>query len=146
MTGEARLKRLIAAALLLASCGQGAAPLTVEKAEYRAPLGASGIGVAYFSVMSGTADRIVGVSSSHADRIEMHASVTEGTQTSMKRQQSVPLPAGKPVIFGPNGLHLMVFAPQPLQPGATFPIQIELESGRSETIPFHPALSGAVGH
>lgn len=141
------MKRLIAAAaLLLAACGQGGAQLTVEKPEYRAPLGASGIGVAYFSVVSGTEDRIIGVSSPEADRVEMHASVTEGTQTSMKRQQTVPLPAGKPVVFGPNGLHLMVFAPKPLQPGATFPIQIELESGRNETIWFHPALSGAVGH
>lgn len=141
------MKRLIAAiAFGLAACGQGGAQLTVEKAEYRAPLGASGIGVAYFSVTSAKADRIVGVSSPQAGRVEMHASVTEGTRTSMKRQQAVALPAGKTVIFGPNGLHMMVFAPQPLQPGATFPIQIELESGRSETIPFHPALSGAVGH
>lgn len=141
------MKRLIAAiALGVAACGQGGAQLTVEKTEYRAPLGASGIGVAYFSVTSATADRIVSVSSPQADRGEMHASVTEGALTSMKRQLTLDLPAGKPVIFGPNGLHLMVFAPQPLQPGATFPIQIELESGRIETIPFHPAFSGAVGH
>jgi copper(I)-binding protein len=60
----------------------------------------------------------------------------------MKRLYEVELPAGKPVIFGPNGMHLMVFSPKPLAEGATFPIQIDLQSGRSETFSFHPALSG----
>lgn len=140
------MKRLIAAiALCLSACGQGAAPVVVESTQYRAPLGASGIGVAYFSITSSKADRIVGVSSPQADHIEMHTSVSEGNQVSMKRLYEVELPAGKPVVFGPNGMHLMVFAPKPLAEGATFPIQIELQSGRSETFLFHPALSGAVG-
>lgn len=135
------MKQLIAAiALVLAACGQGA--LKIDGAEYRAPLGVSGIGVAYFSVTSPSDDAIVGISSPQADRIEMHASVTEGTQSSMKRQERVELPAGQMVTFAPKGLHLMVFAPKPLQRGATFPIQIDLQSGRSETILFHPALIG----
>lgn len=137
------MKRLIAAiALGLAACGQGAASIAVDDTQYRAPLGASGIGVAYFSITSPEADRIVGVSSPQADHIEMHTSVSEGTQVSMKRLYEVELPAGKPVIFGPNGMHLMVFSPKPLADGATFPIQIDLQSGRSETFSFHPALSG----
>lgn len=135
------LKKLVAAiSLVLVSCGQGA--LRIDGAEYRAPLGASGIGVAYFSVTSPSDDVIIGVSSPQADRIEMHASVTEGAQTSMKRQDRVELPAGKMITFAPKGLHLMVFGPRPLQSGATFPIQIDLQSGRSETILFHPALTG----
>ena len=63
----------------------------------------------------------------------------------MKHLATVELPAGKPVVFGPNGMHLMVYAPKGIAEGATFPIQIELESGRSETIWFHPTSSGAVG-
>lgn len=137
------MKRLIAAiALCFAACGQGGAPIAVENTQYRAPLGASGIGVAYFSITSPTADAIVGVSSPQADHIEMHTSVNEGDQMSMKRLYEVELPAGKPVIFGPNGMHLMVFAPKPVAESATFPIQIDLQSGRSETFLFHPALSG----
>ncbi|RYG33160.1 MAG: copper chaperone PCu(A)C [Burkholderiales bacterium] len=143
---EAALKRLIAAIALgltacgLAACGQGAAPLQVTEATYRAPLGSTGIGVAYLSVTSPSADRIVGVSSPQADRVEMHASVMSGDQVSMKQLQEVVLPAGKPVEFAPGGMHLMVFGPKPLAEGATFPIQIELESGRTETISLHPAL------
>lgn len=140
------MKRLIAAfALGLAACGQASPKLVVDDAQYRPPLGETGIGVAYFSVTSPVEDRIIGVSSPEADRVEVHASVMTGDQVSMQRLHEVELPAGKPVVFRPNGMHLMVFAPKALAAGATFPIQIELQSGRSETFLFHPALSGAVG-
>ncbi len=130
---------------MLAACGQGGASLRVTGAEYRAPLGATGVGVAYFSVKSDKADRIIGVSSPQAASVEMHGSMSAGGQSSMKRLETVPLPAGETVIFAPKGMHLMVFDPKPLPEGATFPIQIELESGRSETIVFHPALIGRQG-
>ena len=113
------MKRLVAAlALGLAACGQASTQLVVDDAQYRPPLGETGIGVAYFSVTSPVEDRIVGVSSPEADRIEVHASVMKGDQVAMERLHEVELPAGKPV---------------------------ELQSGRSETFLFHPALSGAVG-
>jgi copper(I)-binding protein len=137
------LKKLLAVmAFVLAACGQGGSSLTVTDAQYRPPLGATGIGVAYFSVRSETADRIIGVSSPEAASIEMHGSVSNGVQTVMKRMESVDLPAGQTVTFGPKGMHLMVFGPKPLAEGATFPIQIELQSGRSETVAFHHALMG----
>jgi copper(I)-binding protein len=133
-------KRLAVLVLMLGACGQGEPPLSVSDASYRPPLGATGIGVAYFSVTSQTADRIIGVSSPEATSIEMHGSMSDGRQTVMKRLKAVDLPAGKTVTFGPKGMHLMVFGPKPLAEGATFPIQIELESGRSETVAFHHAL------
>ena len=138
------MKPLLAAlALVLVGCGQGG--LRIEDAQYRAPLGVSGIGVAYFSLISPSDDAIVGVSSPQADRIEMHASTNEGAQMTMKRQEKVALPANQTVTFGPGGLHLMIFAPKPLPEGATFPIQIDLESGRSETFQFHTVLIGGQG-
>ena len=54
----------------------------------------------------------------------------------MEQRPDIALPAGKTVKFEPGGLHLMVIAPQPLAAGATFPIQIELESGSVQTIAF----------
>lgn len=137
------MKKILASlVLLLAACGQGGASLTVVDTQYRAPLGATGIGVAYFSVTSSRTDRIIGVSSPQAASIEMHGSVSLDGQSSMKRLSSVPLPAGEAVTFAPKGMHLMVFGPKPQAEGATFPIQIELESGRSETIQFQPAFIG----
>ena len=137
------MKRLVAGlALLLSACGGTTVSLKVDDATYRAPLTDGGVGVAYFSITSSTADRITGVSSPQAERIEMHNTVTKDGLASMERADFVELPAGQTVTFAPRGLHLMVFSPQPVAPGATFPIQIQLESGRKETISFAQALVG----
>lgn len=130
----------VALALLLSACGGTTVSLKVDDASYRAPLTDGGVGVAYFSITSSTGDRITGVSSPQAERIEMHNTVTKDGLASMERVDSVELPAGKTVSFAPRGLHLMVFSPQAVAPDATFPIQIQLESGRNETISFAQAL------
>lgn len=132
-------KRLIGlVGLGLAACS-GAGELKVEDARYRAPLVDGGTGVAYFSITSPAADRIVGVSSPQAQTVEIHESMSAGGMAGMQMVASVELPAGETVTFGPGGLHLMVISPQPMAAGATFPIQIDLESGRSETISFRGA-------
>lgn len=128
--------------LILAACGQTVS-LTVDNAEYRAPLVEGRTGVAYFSITSNIDDRIVSVSSPQAKAVEIHESMAEGGMAGMEKVESVPLPAGKPVTFGPGGLHLMVIGPDPSQANATFPIQIQLESGRSETISFVSASPGS---
>lgn len=126
-----------------AACAPVAPPLSVSNAIYRAPLGASGVGVAYVSITSARPDRIVAVSSPLAAAVEMHASMDAVGQSRMERLESVPLPAGEPVIFAPRGMHFMVFSPQNIPAGATFPIQIELESGVKEVVAFQPAPAGA---
>jgi copper(I)-binding protein len=137
------LKRLIAlAGLGLAACG-GAAELKIDDARYRAPLVDGGTGVAYFSITSPAADRIVGVSSPQAQAVEIHESTSAGGMAGMHEVANVDLPAGETVTFGPGGLHLMVISPQPTASGATFPIQIDLESGRSETISFSAAADAS---
>ena len=136
-------KPLLALTLFaLAACGQTVS-LTVNDAQYRPPLVDGATGVAYFSITSNIADRIVGVSSPQANAVEIHESMAGGGMAGMEQVESVDLPAGKPVTFGPGGLHLMVIGPQPSQANATFPIQIQLESGRSETISFVSASPGS---
>ena len=141
------MKRSIAAIVLvlglgLGACGQGAA-VTIENAVFRPPLGSTGIGVAYFTIRSGKADKIIAVSSPEAERIEIHASVTQGGNVSMKQLQTVDLPAGETVRFAPGGMHLMVFSPRESVSNTAFPITIELESGAKQTEAF-PAISGGM--
>ncbi len=135
------MKYLIASALFaLAACSGGqTVSLTIDDATYRAPLVDGGTGVAYFSITSNIADRIVDVSSPDAKAVEIHESASTGGMAAMHRIESVELPAGKPVAFGPGGLHLMVISPTPQPANATFRIQIKLESGRSQTISFDGA-------
>lgn len=142
------MKRAVAAivlGLVLSACAQ-AGGVSVTSAEFHPPLGSSGIGAAYFSIRSDKADRIVAVSSSEADDIEIHASVTEGSSVHMERRETVDLPAGKTVAFAPGGLHLMVFSPRPIAAETTFPITIELESGLKKTVLFEKFRAGVEHH
>jgi copper(I)-binding protein len=133
-------------ALVLAACGQGGTGLVVERAEFRPPLGATGIGAGYFTIRSDTDDRIVAVSSPAADSIEIHATVTEGGNVSMRKLDGVDLPAGKTVKFESGGMHLMVFSPHPSSGALTFPITIELQSGAKPTTMFRVTTGGADHH
>src|SRR5689334_6552440 len=94
-----RLLIILGAALSLHACGPQAplAPLSIEHAEFHPPLGSSGIGAGYFTITSAKADRIVAVSSSLADAVEIHASVTKGDRVTMQRLETLELPAGKTV-------------------------------------------------
>lgn len=142
------MRRVLAAltlTLAMAGCSGGqTVSLTVDDALYRPPLVEGTPGVAYFSITSNVADRIVAVSSPSAKAVEMHESaMSEGGMAGMAMVPSVELPAGKTVKFAPGGLHLMVIEPHPLGANATFPIQITLESGRTETISFGDATTGS---
>ncbi|MEY2758998.1 MAG: hypothetical protein RIR33_2776 [Pseudomonadota bacterium] len=132
------MRHLLAAALIvLAACSGGqTVSLRIDDARYRPPLVDGGTGVAYFSITSNIADRIVAVSSPRARAVEIHESRSDQGMAGMEQRPDIELPAGKTVKFEPGGLHLMVIAPQPLAAGATFPIQIELESGSVQTIAF----------
>jgi copper(I)-binding protein len=132
-------------AVCLASCGQGQG-LAIEDAQFRPPLGSTGIGVGYFTIRSAKADRIVSITSPEADSIEIHASVTEGGNVSMQRLEGVDLPAGQTVRFESNGMHLMVFSPRISGEALTFPITIELQSGAKQTAPFKVITGGADHH
>jgi len=141
------LIRLLAAFLLalgLATCGQGPG-IAIEDAQFRPPLGSTGIGVGYFAIRSAKADRIVAITSSEADSIEIHASVTEGGNVSMQKLDGVDLPAGKTVKFEAGGMHLMVFSPKVSGEALTFPITIELQSGATHTTLFK-VISGSAEH
>ncbi len=136
---------LLILSVSLAACGQGDARIEIANAEFRAPLGASGIGVAYFDIRSNSGDRIVKVSSSHADAVEIHASVTKGGATTMQRLDGVDLPEGETVAFETGGLHLMVFSPRPTGSDETFPITIELQSGARQEVQFRRIAAGSGG-
>lgn len=132
---------LLAPLPLAGSCGEREA-WQVDDATYRAPLTTGGVGVAYFSIMSAKADRIISISSTLADRVELHATIVKDGMATMQKLDSVELPAGQTVEFKPGGMHVMVFTPQPIAADATFPIQIGLQSGRTETLSLRQSSVG----
>lgn len=137
------LAGVVAVLALLAggACEPRSDGLVVRDAIYRAPLGTSEVGVAYVTLKSVAGDRIVAVSSDMAGAVEMHATVTADGRSRMQRVETVELPAGREVAFSSGGLHLMVMAPKPVagdagDASATFPIQFQLESGRTQIVRF----------
>lgn len=118
-----------ALALLVAACAPSP-ELEIRDAAYRPPLGAGTVGAAYFSIESSIEDRIVAVSSELASAVEIHETIVENGRASMRPLPTFELPAGEAVELAPGGVHLMVIGPYPLEGRTTFPITIQLESGR----------------
>lgn len=69
-----------------------------------------GNGGVYFVLRnhSGNADELVSISSEIAENIEIHESVMNGDVMQMHQLESVALPAGSEVAFGPGGYHVML--------------------------------------
>lgn len=131
---------IAALALALAGCGAATPELAIKDAVYRPPLGAADVAVAYGVITSTQPDRIVSVSSPHARAVEMHETVSDGASSRMQRMESLALQPGESVVFSPGGRHFMVIGPDPLpltgEPPATFPIQFEFESGKTQIVRF----------
>ena len=129
----------VAVILALSACSPAAdkiTELTASNAMIAAPRGVSGVTAAYVTLVSPTDDRIVGVSSPDARAVEMHEMTMQGTMMQMRKLDGLDLPAGMPVRFAQGGLHIMVFDPKTLAPGATFPIVFQLKSGATRIVQF----------
>jgi hypothetical protein len=132
---RAALVAAIGAAAIAACSPQDEAP-TVSDALFRTPLRADGPAAGYFTVMSGSADALTGVASDRAQAVEIHQIVMDGASSSMRRVDSVDIPAGLPVKFEPGGLHLMIFGMEALGPDEALPLRLSFRSGAVVTVPF----------
>ena len=88
-------------------------------------------GAAYFQIVNNqnSEDRLLSVSGTIAEKIELHKSEidTQGVMR-MTPQESVLIPAGKTVPFEPGGLHVMlIHLSQELKRGETFPLTLHFE-------------------
>jgi len=115
---------------------------------------AARVGVGYLTIANnGTeTDRLIGVSSPVADRVELHQTTVEGTIT---RMLPVRLPLeigpGRTVVLEPGGMHLMLVQLNvPIRPEAGVPVELQFERAGSRTVqmtvePLHGSR-GTTGH
>ena len=123
------------AATLLASAAH--AQVTVDKPWVRTTVAQQTTSAAYFTVTSAQGGRIVDASSPVAASAEIHEMKMDGDLMKMRPVDAVPLPAGKPVPFAPNGYHLMLMGLKaPLKAGDVVPIKLVVEDakGKRETV------------
>lgn len=87
-------------------------------------------GAVYFTLSNpgDTADRLIGVKTTRAEKAELHAHVHEGDVMRMERIDSIEVPAGGEVQFQPGGNHVMLFKmSKPLVAGEQFPLTLIFE-------------------
>lgn len=122
------------AAMLLGGC-QASAPeqASVSDAWVRLPAVAGRPAAAYFTLAGGSkADRLIGVTSGKAERIELHEGMTDGGMASMKPIDGVDVPAGGTVAFAPGGNHAMLFGVDPaIKAGDPLPLAFRFASGET---------------
>jgi copper(I)-binding protein len=123
--------RYVALVLALAALPAWA-QVTVERPWSRATPPGSKIGVGFMQLKNAGAapERVVGVSSPVAGRVEMHVTIREGDVMKMRQVESFEIPAGGSVELKPGGAHLMLMElNRSLTKGERVPLTLKLESG-----------------
>ena len=146
------MKRLIPAALLLASCGQSGSPnVQIANAWARETVAGQTSTAAYLTIANkGTADdRLVGVSAAAPVKASVHATENSGGVSQMREMTSgVAVPAGSNIELKPGGTHVMITGlPAPLRRGETLKLDLRFEKSGEKPIdvPVAPA-SGPESH
>ena len=139
VTRQLGLSAVVLALLLLATAmlaGRGyAAPAsaapTVSGLTVRLPIVPGRPAAGHFTVIGAAkADRLVGVSSPLAGRIEMHSMTTVDGIMRMRAEPGFDVPARGRVAFTPGGNHLMLFDLKAgAKAGAPMPITFAFASG-----------------
>jgi hypothetical protein len=118
--------------LLALAASPVCAQVSVEQPWSRATPPGSKIGVGFMQLKNAgaAAERVVGVNSPVAGRVEMHVTTREGDVMRMRQVESFDVPAGGSFDLKPGGAHLMlVDLHRPFKQGEKVPLTLKLEKG-----------------
>jgi periplasmic copper chaperone A len=126
---------LALAALVCAACRPASNQPTVTGAWSPAPPPGADVAAVYMSVVSGSADTLVGAQSGIAADVQMHSSSEEGGVMKMRPLQAVELSPGKTFRFQPGGAHFMLVGLH-VRPtaGSRFPLQLHFRNAGDVTV------------
>lgn len=124
-------------ALAVSACGDddgaeetGMDEDTVHVADAWARSPSGDVGAVYFEAHNGAEeeDRLVGVTTSAAERAEIHEMVEQGGEMVMQPVDAVPIGPDETVAFEPGGYHVMLFGlTRPLEVDSTITVVLEFE-------------------
>jgi copper(I)-binding protein len=136
-----------AAGLVVASAALAQpAQLEVNNAWAGATPGKAENGVAFLTIQSPTADRLVSASSPVAKKAELHTMSMQGMVMKMRPISGVDIPADQPVSLKPGGEHIMLMGlNQPLREGQSFPLTLDFEKAGPRAVTVTVEKAGAKG-
>lgn len=130
----------LAAALVAAPLAHAAdvkaGTLTIRQPWSR-PAQAGMNGVGFFTIVNGgkTPVTLKGVESPAAGKVEIHESAMAGGIMTMRRQDTVKIPASGQVAFAPGGYHLMLLSLKSAQSvGQKVPVTLVFDNGRKAQV------------
>ena len=135
-----------AAALTAASAASAqTSQLEVSNAWARATPAKAEYGVAYLTIRSPTADRLLSASSPAAKKAELHTMEMAGMVMKMRPLPGLDIPAGQPVALKPGGEHIMLIGlQQPLREGQSFTLTLNFEKAGARTVSVAVEKAGAM--
>ena len=131
------MNKLSCLATLVLAAFAAHAQVTVDKPWVRATVSGQTTTAAYLTITSAQGGKLLDASSAVAASVEVHEMKMEGDLMKMRSVSLLPLPAGKPVEFKPNGYHLMMTGLKaPLHAGDVVPLKLVVEDakGKRETV------------
>lgn len=130
-------------ALATAASAQTGQP-QIADAWARATSGTAQPGVAYLTIRSPTADRLVAASTPVAKKAELHTMSMSNGVMQMRPVAGLDIPAGQPVTLKPGGEHIMLLGlDHPLREGQSFPLTLTFEKAGSREVTVAVEKAGA---
>jgi copper(I)-binding protein len=121
--------------------------MTIEHPWARASAGPVRNGAAYLVIRNdGAADRLLAVSGTVAERVELHTHLMEGDVMKMRRVEAVEVPANGKASLQPGSFHIMLVGlTEPLKEGERFPLTLTFEKAGSVTVEVAVEGVGSMG-
>ncbi len=122
--------------------------ITVEDAFARARPGAAKMGGAFLKITNNNAedDVVLSAVSSIAKRTELHTHLMKDGVMSMTKLESIPVPAGKSVMFKPGGYHVMMMGlKEKMVKGSHFKVTLTFKNAGDIEIMVPVMDAGAMG-
>jgi len=122
------------------------AQVKAENAWARATPPGAKIAAGYLTIRNtaGSADRLLGIASPGAEKVQMHITVKDGDIFRMREVRSYDIPANGSLELKPGGGHLMfVNIKAPLKEGDKVPATLRFERAGEMKVEFHVGSLGA---
>ena len=122
------------------------AQVKVEGAWARPTVPGQQAGGGFLTITSPAADRLIGGSTSAAQRFELHTMSMKGDVMEMRQIDAIDLPAGRKVELKPGGLHVMFMGLKaPLKVGDRVPVTLKFEKAGEQKVEFEVSNKSMAG-